>query len=194
MDRDIIVYDIETRDSFQEVGSRDPRRLHISLIGMYSYRDDEYSSFLEDELPLFFRRLENCALVIGFNNKGFDDLVVSASFPEMHKVPSFDILEQVHKSLGYRVKLDNIASATLGYGKSGDGLLAIKMYAEGRIEELRQYCLDDVKITKEVYDFAKRHGFLKYADLSGVKEFSVDFSSADTLLTGSNGPMNLSLF
>jgi DEAD/DEAH box helicase domain-containing protein len=194
MDRDIIVYDIETRDSFQEVGSRDPRRLHISLIGMYSYRDDEYSSFLEDELPLFFRRLENCALVIGFNNKGFDDLVVSASFPEMHKVPSFDILEQVHKSLGYRVKLDNIASATLGYGKSGDGLLAIKMYAEGRIEELRQYCLDDVKITKEVYDFAKRNGFLKYADLSGVKEFSVDFSSADTLLTGSNGPMNLSLF
>ncbi|HSI20118.1 MAG TPA: ribonuclease H-like domain-containing protein [Verrucomicrobiae bacterium] len=194
MARDIIVYDIETKDTFQQIGTRDPRRLHISLIGMYSYRDDEYLSFTEDELPQFFRRLEDCDLIIGFNNKGFDDLVVSAMFPEITKVPSFDILEQVHKSLGFRIKLDNIAGATLGYGKSGDGLKAVRLYAEGKIEELREYCMDDVKITREVYDFAKRNGFLKYADLAGVKEFLVDFSSADRLVNESNGPMNLSLF
>ncbi len=194
MARDIIVYDIETKDTFQDVGTRDARRLHTSLIGMYSYRDDEYFGFTEDEFPQFYRRLEDCDLIIGFNNKGFDDQVISASFPEIVKVPSFDILEQVHKSLGFRIKLDNIASATLGYGKSGDGLKAVRLYAEGKIEELRAYCLDDVKITKEVYDFGKRNGFLKYADLAGVREFLVDFSSADRLVSEANGPMNLSLF
>jgi DEAD/DEAH box helicase domain-containing protein len=194
MARDIIVYDIETKDTFNDVGTRDPRRLHISLLGMYSMRDDEYLSFTEDELPQFFRRLEDCDLIIGFNNKGFDDPVVSAVFPEITKVPSFDILEQVHKSLGFRIKLDNIAAATLGYGKSGDGLKAVRLYAEGKIDELREYCLDDVKITKEIYEFGKRNGFLKYSDLAGVKEFLVDFSSADRLAAESQGPMNLSLF
>jgi DEAD/DEAH box helicase domain-containing protein len=194
MSRDIIVYDIETKNTFQDIGSRDARKLNTSLIGMYSFNDDEYYSYTEDEFPQFYRKLEECGLVIGFNNKGFDDIVISASFPEMVKVPSFDILEQVHKALGFRIKLDNIASATLGYGKSGDGLKAVRLYAEGKIEELRQYCLDDVKITKEVYEFAKRNGFLKYADLAGVREFIVDFSSSDTLVADANAPMNLSLF
>lgn len=192
MTRDIIVYDIETKESFQDVGSRDPRRLSISLLGMYSYQDDEYFSFTEDELPQFFRRLENCDLLIGFNNKGFDDQVVSAVFPEINKVPSFDILERVHKVLGFRVKLDNIANATLGYGKSGDGLQAIRLYAEGKIEELRQYCLDDVKITHEVYEFGKRNGFLKYRDLAGEKEFLVDFRTGVDPVDAA--PLNLSLF
>lgn len=194
MPRDVIVYDLETKDTFQQVGSRDARALHISLVGMYSFRDDEYLAFTEDELPSFYRRLEDADLIIGFNNKGFDDVVVSATFPEITKVPSFDILEQVYKSLGFRIKLDNIASATLGYGKSGDGLMAVQLYAEGKIEELKQYCLDDVKITKEVYEFGKRNGFLKYKDLAGEKEFLVDFSAADRLLAEAAGPMNLSLF
>src|SRR5687767_10902474 len=113
---DTIVYDIETKETFQEVGSRDPKKLHISMIGMFSYQENRLLSFTEDELPLFFRRLETCDLVVGFNNKGFDDQVVAAYFPEMAKVPSFDMLEAVHKALGFRVKLDNLAQATLGTG------------------------------------------------------------------------------
>jgi DEAD/DEAH box helicase domain-containing protein len=193
MSRDIIVYDLETRDTFQDIGSRDARKLHISLLGMYSTNDDEYYAFTEDELPQFFRRLESCELIIGFNNKGFDDQVVSAYFPEISKVPSFDILEQVYKSLGFRIKLDNIANATLGYGKSGDGLQAVRLFAAGKIEELRKYCLDDVKITREVYEFGKKNGFLKYKDLAGVKEFLVDFSGSD-VAPQEEAPMNLSLF
>jgi DEAD/DEAH box helicase domain-containing protein len=188
---DILVYDIETKDTFQQVGSRDARKLHISVIGMYSYNEDAYICYTEDELSKFFRRLETASLVVGFTNKHFDDIVVSAYFPEMSKIPSFDILERVQASLGYRVKLDSIAEGTLGYGKSGDGLKAVRLYADGKIDELCQYCLDDVKITKEVYEFGKQYGFLKHVDLRGVKEFSVDFSTEEP---AAEVPLNLSLF
>jgi DEAD/DEAH box helicase domain-containing protein len=187
---DTIVYDIETKNSFQEVGSRDPKKLQISMIGMFSYADGEFYSFTEDELPLFFRRLETADLIVGFNNKGFDDQVVSAYFPEIMKIPSFDMLEAVHKALGFRVKLDNLAHATLGTGKSGDGLKAIRLYQEGKIEELRSYCLDDVVITRDLYERGKEQGRLSYSDLTGTKEVFVDFSPPGSKVEA----LNLSLF
>lgn len=191
MPGDIIVYDIETKETFQEVGSRDAHKLHISLIGMFSYLENRLIGFTEDEFPLFWRRLEQCDLLIGFNNKGFDDQVCETYFPEIGKIPSFDILEEVHKGLGFRVKLDNLAQATLGTGKSGDGLKAIRLYREGKIDELRDYCLDDVKITKEIYEYGKMHGKLLYSDLQGVKEVPVDFSKE---IKKSDSALNLSLF
>jgi DEAD/DEAH box helicase domain-containing protein len=187
---DIIVYDIETKETFQEVGSRDPKKLHISMIGAFSYQENKLMSYTEDELPLFWRRLETCDMIVGFNNKGFDDQVCAAYFPEMTKVFSFDILEEVHKNLGFRIKLDNIAQATLGIGKSGDGLKAIKLYREGKIEELRSYCLDDVKITKDIFEHGKQYGSLKYDDMAGVKSVLVDFHP----VIQKDATMNLSLF
>lgn len=187
---DSIVYDIETKESFQEVGSRDPKKLHISMIGMFSHLENKFLSFTEDELPLFWRRLENCDLLIGFNSHGFDNQVCAAYFPEMDKVPSFDMLEAVYKNLGFRIKLDNLAQATLGTGKSGDGLKAIQLYKEDKIEELRAYCLDDVKITKQLYDYGKDTGRLFYTDLQGKKEVAVDFNPQ--LEKAQN--LNLSLF
>lgn len=192
MPSDLIVYDLETKESFQEIGGRDPKKLHISMLGAYSYQDRQYTSYTEDELPLFWRRLEQCALLIGFNNKGFDDQVVSSYFSEIFKVPRFDILEQVYQSIGFRIKLDNIAQATLNEGKSGHGLLAIQLYKEGKIEELREYCLDDVRLTKEIYDYGKLHGELHYTDFQGKKNISVNFQQAVAAETVA--PMNLSLF
>lgn len=192
LEKDVIVYDIETKETFQEVGTRDPRKLHISMIGMWSYNERQLLSFTEDELPLFWRRLEQCSLLIGFNNHGFDNPVVSAYFPEIDKVPSFDILEEVYKSLGFRIKLDNIAHATLDEGKSGDGLKAIRLYREGKIEELRAYCLDDVRITKDIYEVGKRTGELMYSDMQGKKVVSINFNQKGA--SPSDAPMNLSLF
>ncbi|MEI6477559.1 MAG: ribonuclease H-like domain-containing protein [bacterium] len=190
MNDDIIVYDIETQETFADVGSRDPKKLHISVIGAYSYKDNEFMSYTEDELPLFWRRLEQCDMIVGFNNKGFDDQVCAAYFPEITKVYSFDILAEVYKNLGFRVKLDNIAQATLGLGKSGDGLKAVRLYAEGKMEELRSYCLDDVKITRDIFDHGKQYGKLRYGDLAGVKEVEVDFFPE----VSKDATLNLSLF
>jgi len=189
---DVIIYDIETKESFQEIGTRDPKKLHISLIGMFSTKENQLLSFTEDELPQFWRRLEQCDLLIGFNNHGFDDIVCSTYFPEILKVKSFDMLEEVARGAGFRIKLDNLAHATLGEGKSGDGLKAIRLYKEGKIEELRAYCLDDVRITRDLYDFGRQHGKLSYSDLGGAKEIFVDFNRE--VAPSVEAPINLSLF
>ena len=192
MPDDIIVYDIETKDTFQQVGSRDAKKLHISCIGMYSYNEQRLIGFKEHELGDFWRRLERCQLLIGFNNHGFDDQVCSTYFPEMGKVPSFDILAVVYRSLGFRIKLDNLAKATLGVGKTGDGLDAVRLYADGKIDELVSYCLNDVKVTQEIYEYGKRHGSLKYADLAGTKQVFVNFDPP--VKKEDAGAINLSLF
>jgi DEAD/DEAH box helicase domain-containing protein len=191
MPSDVIVYDIETKESFQEIGTRDPKKLTVSMIGAYSYDRDELRTFAEDEFTEFWRWLEGAKLIVGFNSHGFDNLVISSIYPEILKIPSFDILESVHRSLGFRVKLDSIAQATLGTAKSGDGLRAIELYRQGNIDELRSYCADDVIITRDVYEHGKRNGELQYKDFTGPKRFAVDFTPPpqpeDALL-------NLSLF
>jgi DEAD/DEAH box helicase domain-containing protein len=67
------------------------------------------------------------------------------------------------------VKLDDVASATLGYGKSGHGLQAIEFFRKGELDKLRDYCLMDVKVTKEVYEYGKQHGEIFYNDRAGIK-------------------------
>jgi DEAD/DEAH box helicase domain-containing protein len=69
-------------------------------------------------------------------------------------------MEEAAKILGFRPRLNDLAKATLGVSKSGSGLEAIRWFREGKIEQLKSYCLDDVKITKELYEFGKRHGHL----------------------------------
>ena len=190
MPNDIIVYDIETQESFQQVGSRDPKKLHISVLGAYSYNEREFFSYTEEQLPQFWKRIEQCQMVVGFNNHSFDDQVLSTYFPEMAKVQSFDMLAEVQRALGFRLRLDNLAQASLGAAKSGDGLHAIALFAEGRIDELTSYCLDDVKITHELYEFGKNNGFVRYSDLKGLRQVAVDFNPPMDSLSA----INLSLF
>ena len=83
---------------------------------------------------------------------------------DLTQIKSIDILVSVRESLGRRIKLDSIAKATLGTKKSGSGLDAVKWWQEGKIEKVRKYCLDDVKITKDIYEYALKNEHLKYDD------------------------------
>ncbi len=163
-----IVLDIETKNTFADVGGFFPQKLDISLIGVYFYETDTYETFLEDDFPKLWSRLEHGDRIIGYNQKGFDNPVMNRYYAgDINNIPQLDLLEKIAASLGYRVKLDDVAKATLGTGKTGHGLQAVEFWREGKIKELADYCLMDVKVTKEVYEFAKEHGFVKWADRAG---------------------------
>jgi DEAD/DEAH box helicase domain-containing protein len=83
-------------------------------------------------------------------------------------------LKEVKKSLGFRLKLDSIAQGTLGHGKSGHGLEAITWWKNGEIAKLIKYCIDDVKVTKDIYEYALKNGNLKYKDGPLTKEIKLD--------------------
>src|SRR3989338_7402714 len=147
-----IVLDIETQNTFEEVGGWFHDRLSISLVGAYFYETDEYATYLEPDLPKLWPRLERADRIIGYNQKSFDNQVMNNYYAgDLNRLPQLDLLEQLQLSLGYRVKLDDVAHATLGMGKTGHGLQAVEFWKEGKIKELADYCLQDVRITKEVY-------------------------------------------
>jgi DEAD/DEAH box helicase domain-containing protein len=88
---------------------------------------------------------------------------------------SFDILEDIRSKIGRRLALNDVAFATLGKKKSGHGLMAIDYYKEGKIEELKKYCLDDVMITKELFDFGVKYGEVHYMNEAGRNIIRVDW-------------------
>lgn len=165
-----VVLDIETQNSFQEVGEYDPALLKISLIGCYFYETNTYEAFLEADFPKLWPRLERAERIIGFNTLGFDLPVMAKYYAgDLLKIPQLDIMKELQSELGFRVKLDSVAEGTLGTGKSGNGLQAIEWWKKGEIEKIKEYCLMDVKVTKDVYEFGKQNGFVQIPDRNGGK-------------------------
>lgn len=175
--RNELVLDIETANSFADVGKYDPSLLKVSLVGAYSYATDKYESFMEPDLPKLWRLLESADRIIGYNLFGFDYPVLNTYYPgELHKFPTLDVMKEIEKVLGYRVKLDDVAHGSLGIGKSGNGLQAIEFFRRGEIDKLRDYCLQDVKVTKEVYEYGLKNRNVKYRDRAGqFIAINVDF-------------------
>ena len=167
-----IVFDVETKKAFSDVGGRtNPERLGVSVVGAYFYKDDSFHSFAENELKYFFEEMASAERIIGFNINNFDLPVLQpyASF-DLKSLPALDLLEDLAKTLGYRVSLNSLSQATLGAGKSGDGLNAIKLYREGKTDELKSYCLQDVKLTRDLYEFAKKENKLYFLSPLGQKK------------------------
>ncbi len=160
---DKIVIDIETKNTFADVGGDAYlKNLDMSVVGVYSYDRNEYLCFDEHELPALGELFKRTGLIIGFCINRFDVPVLEKYFPfKLSAIPRLDILEEIELALGHRIKLDTLAKTNLGgKGKSGDGLDAPRLYREGKMEELKAYCLQDVKLTKELYDLGRKQKHL----------------------------------
>lgn len=170
-----IVFDIETRNIFDDVGKADPTLLDIALVGVYDYKTNEYSSYLQEDLPKLWPILEKTDLIIGYNSDHFDIPLLNKYYPgDLTRIKSLDIMAEIRKGLGRRIGLGVIAEATLGVGKSGHGLQAVEWWKKGDIENIRKYCLQDVKVTKEVYEYALEHKKLKYKEGEVLKDVIID--------------------
>ncbi len=175
-----IVLDLETQYTFQEVGY-DPAKLKVSVVGIYDYKTDKYRAYRENEFPELFSVIEHASLLIGFNIKKFDLPVLAPYYlGDIMQFPTLDILEKVEKSLGFRASLDNLSQATLGVKKNGHGFLAIDYFHKGEWDKLEEYCLHDVKMTKELYEFGKKEGKLYFQTQTGKKEVPISFGDEKT--------------
>lgn len=173
-----VVLDIETANSFADVGAYDPSKLTVSLVGLYDYATDEYMHFMEPDLPKLWRYLEGAERVIGYNLFGFDYQVLNTYYPgDLAKLPTLDLMVEIANNLGFRLKLDSVAHGSLGTGKSGNGLQAIEFFRRGEIDKLREYCLQDVKVTKEVYEFGIKNKHVRFHDRGGqLMQVPVNFA------------------
>ncbi len=174
-----IVFDIETKNIFQEVGSRNPEDLDISLVGLYEYETNKYHSFLEEEFEELWKILKKADVLISFNGDYFDIPLLNkyykkAGLGDLSKIRSLDIFREIKNSSGRWLKLDKIAEGTFGINKSGNGLEAVAWWRQGEIEKIRKYCLQDVKITKDIYEFALKNKKIIFKEGPFMKEVKLE--------------------
>lgn len=183
-----LILDLETKRAFSETGKYDPRELGVSFVGLCRRQlgleqrsEGKLLGFFEDRFSELWPILEQARRIVGFNIVGFDFPALSAYYHgNLAVLPVLDILEQVKAGSGHRVSLNAIALASLGRQKVGSGLDALAYYEQGRLEELSRYCLEDVRLTRDVYDYGQEYGHLKFLNKwNRVIQVPVDFSFKD---------------
>jgi DEAD/DEAH box helicase domain-containing protein len=177
-----IVFDIETTGDFSS-GQPDIMRQELTLVSIHDSLTNELSSYSKDELPTLWGILERADILVGYNSDHFDIPILNKYYPgDLTKIKSVDLLKEVKNVLGRRLKLDNLAEATLGRNKIASGLDAITFFARGELQKLREYCEEDVRITKDLYEYALKNKSVKYKDFDGVRELKLDPSSWELVL------------
>ncbi|MBF05515.1 hypothetical protein CL644_02300 [bacterium] len=170
-----IVFDIETSNQFSDVGSGDPTALDISVVCIHDSKTNKYLSFFQEDFSDLWKYIEKADMLIGYNSDHFDIPLLNKYYPgDLTHIKSLDLLKEIHDSLGRRLKLDAVAEATLGKNKSGNGLQAIKWWRDGERQKVIDYCIQDVKVTKDIYDYALKNGKVQYKDLGKMKDIPLN--------------------
>ncbi|MDR3629376.1 MAG: DEAD/DEAH box helicase [Desulfocapsaceae bacterium] len=163
------VFDLETMRSAEEVGGwQRADKMGISVAVVYDSQLEGYVTYLEHEIDHLVEHLMGLDLIVGFNNKRFDNQVLAGySTARLDALPTIDLLEEVSNHLGYRLSLDKLAEHTLGVNKSADGLQALKWYKEGKIREIVSYCRQDVEMTRDLFLHGLEHGYFLFKNKAG---------------------------
>ncbi len=164
-----VFFDLETKYLAQEVGGwNNIHKMELAVAVTYATADGQFRHFTEDQADQLVAELQRADLVVGFNLYRFDYTVLQpyTSVP-LNQLPTVDMLRDIYRRLGFRVKLDSLAEATLGVNKSADGVQAVRWFRQGKIEKVLAYCEQDVRVTRDVYLFGQENGWVSFFDKFG---------------------------
>ncbi len=165
----VVVFDLETQRSFDEVGGRSQfHRLGVSVGVAYRYDEARFITYHEETVGELIELLKSAELVVGYNILGFDYQVLRGYTDEdLRTLPTFDIMYDLEERLGFRPKLESVAAPTLGSGKSADGLQALEWWRRGEVAKIEEYCKEDVRVTRDLFDFGLRNRYVLVSRSSG---------------------------
>jgi DEAD/DEAH box helicase domain-containing protein len=180
----VIFFDLETQKSSDEVGGWSPVQIKLMKLAVgvvWDSRDQKYYVYRENEAAKLAEKLHTADLVVGFNVIGFDYTVLEGYGPfNLNKIKTFDMLLDVKKLLQHRLALNHLAQHTLGAEKSADGLISIQWYKEGKMDQIIEYCTQDVAITRDLFLFGEKNGYVKYKTRAGkIEELKVAWKTED---------------
>lgn len=181
---DHIVVDVEIQKTIQEVpnGWDDTHLLGVSVAVVYEYLTDRYRIYGPNDIEQLKTRLLSADRISGFNIWRFDFPVIwglrsRERIPDL-KPKTNDLLVRVWKSLGLDEEnfsslhkgwgLDVICRGTLGRGKSGYGGDAPIWFQKGNWTRLIDYCIDDVKLERDLTNFVDKYGFIVNGDTNQI--------------------------
>jgi DEAD/DEAH box helicase domain-containing protein len=157
-----IFFDIETLRLSHEVegGWSNIARFGLAVAVTWD-AGNRFRRWFEPDVKALIYELGRFARIVSFNGDRFDFEVLRGYHPVGDLVPkSFDLLADLHRRLGFRIKLDDLARETLGHQKSGNGLEIVQWWREGRKEEVCKYCENDVQLLVDLVEFARRKKYV----------------------------------
>lgn len=206
---DTLVFDIETQNFFTDpdVGWDNFAALKISVVGAYSYAEDKYFTFEEGEMEACAELFARAGCIIGFSMNRYDVPVLNHYFqklgraggkpvgakgvaargrkivtPNLWEMERIDLLDEIELAVRDRVSLSRLAEANLGVKKDMHGSMAIALYRDGKMAELKEYCLKDVRLTKELYDLSRKQNFLMIPNKKTGELVKVEFAKMTAAL------------
>ena len=96
-----LIFDLETQNTFHDVGSNDSVNLDISVGSFYCSETDAYTTVTVDELTKVWPLIEKADALVGYNSNHFDIPLLNKYYPgDLFSIKSIDLLEEIRKSLG----------------------------------------------------------------------------------------------
>ena len=149
-----IVFDIETKNIFSDVGTNNPADLDISVLSLYDSESQKYYSFTEEEFGEMWTFFKEADLLITYNGTHFDIPVLQKYCPfDLKNTPHLDVFTEIQDSIslfwegdtrttvdalnqpGFRVRADRgsgILQAGTRRSYSGRSLAATSSLVSGR--------------------------------------------------------------
>lgn len=162
-------FDLETQKSADDVGGwGNIHKMKLAVGVVWDSIDQDYFVYEEKDAKTLVEKLRTADLVIGFNVIGFDYTVLQPySDFDLQEINTFDMLVDVKKLLNFRLSLNHLAQHTLNAKKSADGLISLQWYKEGKIDKIIHYCKQDVEITRDLFLYGEKNGYVNYQSRSG---------------------------
>lgn len=162
----IIAFDLETQYTADEVGGWNHiRRMRLAVAVIYDATTGIFHDYTEQDVNRLLADLRRADLVVGYNLLRFDYEVLRAyTNDNLLSLPTVDMLADLYRTLGWRPKLGDLAAATLGETKMGDGLDAVRWFRQGQLDKVIAYCRHDVQMTWRLYEFGHRNGYIQLRD------------------------------
>lgn len=182
----VAFYDIETRTlaSDHPGGWDDIPNFGMSLGVVWDNESGLFTTFYDT--GSLYDKLMQFDVVVSFNGIRFDNPIICRDAEALKALndKSFDMLVELQKILGHRVKLDQLAEGTLGMCKSADGINAVMWWkaartlrdleadthveaaaeigAEALLSRIKAYCVRDVRILRDIFWYGAKHGKVQY--------------------------------
>ena len=167
----IVYFDLESQKLFEEVGGRDASKLLLACGVTWSTERNDFTVYWEQDVQALVAELKSADKVVGFNSINFDYQVLKPYAPNenFRAFRSVDMLQDIFRTLNFRISLDSIAKASLGATKTADGIQSVEWFRNGELDKVAEYCKADVDITRRVYEFGRDNGYVHYYSKLGSK-------------------------
>jgi DEAD/DEAH box helicase domain-containing protein len=177
---DHVVLDVEIAKTIEQAGGWENTELMgVGCAVLYEYQLNRFRLYGPEDVEELKARLLAAERITGYNIWRFDFPVIWG-LPGRGRVEELrpkcnDLLVRIWESLGLDAEqfsdlhkgwgLDAVARGTLGGGgKTGNGADAPIWFQAGQWAKLVDYCLEDVRLERDLGEFIDRHGYVVNAN------------------------------